>query len=193
MSATVYVNGTIAPADQAVVPVFDHGFLYGEGVYETLRTYARANGRVAHELIFDLRGFKTADVDEMDVAKRLIDFGFHAPTVSFPVSGTLMVEPTESEDQAELDRFCDAMVHIRGEIESVVTGHADREDNPLKNSPHTAASATGNEWTHPYTREQAVFPLPWVRARKFWPSVSRIDNPYGDRNLFCSCPPLESY
>ncbi len=153
--------------------------------------YARANGRVAHELIFDLRGFKASGVEEMDVAKRLIDFGFHAPTVSFPVAGTLMVEPTESEDQGELDRFCDAMIHIRGEIEAVVTGKADAEDNVLKNAPHTAAAVTGSEWTHPYTREQAVYPLPWVRERKFWPSVGRIDNPYGDRNLFCSCPPLE--
>jgi glycine dehydrogenase len=154
--------------------------------------YTRANGRVAHELIFDLRSFKAAGVEEMDVAKRLIDFGFHAPTVSFPVAGTLMVEPTESEDQAEIDRFCDAMIHIRGEIEAVVTGKADHEDNPLKNSPHTAAAATASTWTHPYTREQAVYPLPWVKERKFWPSVGRIDNPYGDRNLFCSCPPLES-
>jgi glycine dehydrogenase len=154
--------------------------------------YARANGRVAHELIFDLRGFKSAGIEEMDVAKRLMDFGFHAPTVSFPVAGTLMVEPTESEDQAELDRFCDAMIHIRGEIEAVITGKADRDDNPLKHAPHTAASATASEWTHPYTREQAVFPLPWVKERKFWPAVGRIDNPYGDRNLFCSCPPLES-
>jgi glycine dehydrogenase len=153
--------------------------------------YTRANGRVAHELIFDLRGFKAAGVEEMDVAKRLIDFGFHAPTVSFPVAGTLMVEPTESEDQAEIDRFCDAMIHIRGEIEAIVTGTADAEDNPLKHSPHTAAAATASEWTHPYTREQAVYPLPWVKDRKFWPPVGRIDNPYGDRNLFCSCPPIE--
>jgi glycine dehydrogenase len=153
--------------------------------------YTRANGRVAHELIFDLRGFKSAGVEEMDVAKRLIDFGFHAPTVSFPVAGTLMVEPTESEDQAELDRFCDAMIHIRGEIEAIVNGTADGMDNPLKHSPHTAAAATASEWTHRYTREQAVYPLPWVKERKFWPAVGRIDNPYGDRNLFCSCPPIE--
>jgi glycine dehydrogenase len=152
--------------------------------------YSRANGRVAHELIFDLRGFKASGVEEMDVAKRLIDFGFHAPTVSFPVAGTLMVEPTESEDQAEIDRFCDAMIHIRGEIEAVVTGKANAEDNVLKNAPHTAAAVIATAWTHSYTREEAVFPLPWVRERKFWPAVGRIDNPYGDRNLFCSCPPL---
>jgi glycine dehydrogenase len=155
--------------------------------------YTGANGRVAHELIFDLRGFKASGIDEMDVAKRLIDFGFHAPTVSFPVAGTLMVEPTESEDQAELDRFCDAMIHIRGEIEAVVTGKVDAEDNVLKNAPHTAAAVTASEWTHPYTREQAVYPLPFVKERKFWPAVGRIDNPYGDRHLFCTCPPIETY
>jgi len=153
--------------------------------------YARANGRVAHELIFDLRGFKAGGVDEMDVAKRLMDYGFHAPTVSFPVAGTLMVEPTESEDQGELDRFCEAMIQIRREIEEVVTGAVDRRDNLLKNAPHTAGAIAAAEWTHPYTREQAAFPTAFVRARKFWPSVGRIDNPYGDRNLFCSCPPVE--
>jgi len=155
--------------------------------------YARANGRVAHELIFDLRGFKSAGIEEMDVAKRLMDYGFHAPTVSFPVGGTLMVEPTESEDKAELDRFCDAMIQIRREIEAVVTGHADRVDNVLKNAPHTAEAIAAADWSHPYSREEAAFPLPFVRANKFWPSVGRIDNPYGDRNLFCSCPPLEAF
>ena len=153
--------------------------------------YARANGRVAHELIFDLRGFKAAGIEEMDVAKRLIDYGFHAPTVSFPVAGTLMVEPTESEDQGELDRFCDAMISIRAEIEDVVQGRVDREDNVLKQAPHAAVAVCGNDWTHPYSREQAAFPLPFVRVGKFWPSVGRIDNPYGDRNLFCSCAPVE--
>jgi glycine dehydrogenase len=151
--------------------------------------YARANGRVAHELIFDLRGFKSGGVEEMDVAKRLIDFGFHAPTVSFPVAGTLMVEPTESEDKAELDRFCDAMIAIRKEIEDVVSGKVDSQDNVLKNAPHTAGAVMATEWRHPYTREQAAFPLPFVRERKYWPPVGRIDNTYGDRNLFCSCPP----
>ena len=155
--------------------------------------YARPNGRVAHELIFDLRGFKAAGVEEMDVAKRLMDYGFHAPTVSFPVAGTMMVEPTESADKGELDRFCDAMIQIRGEIEDVVTGRADRRDNVLKNAPHTAAAIATSEWTHPYSREQAAFPLPFVAASKVWPSVGRIDNPYGDRNLFCMCPPVETY
>jgi glycine dehydrogenase len=155
--------------------------------------YSRPNGRVAHEMIFDLRGFKAAGIEEMDVAKRLMDFGFHAPTVSFPVAGTLMVEPTESEDKGELDRFCDAMIAIRREIDAVVAGTADAKDNVLKNAPHSAAAVLATEWNHPYTREQAAFPLPFVKANKFWPSVGRIDNPYGDRNLFCMCPPVETY
>jgi glycine dehydrogenase len=161
-----------------------------EGAYPVL--YARDNGRVAHEMIFDLRAFKAHGIEEMDVAKRLIDYGFHAPTVSFPVAGTLMVEPTESEDQEELDRFCDAMLQIRKEIEDVASGLADRADNVLKNAPHTAAEVASSSWTHPYSREQAAFPLPYVSANKFWPSVARIDNAYGDRNLFCSCPPIEA-
>ena len=155
--------------------------------------YAGAHGRVAHELIFDLRSFKAAGIEEMDVAKRLMDYGFHAPTVSFPVAGTLMVEPTESEDKGEIDRFCDAMIQIRREIEDVVTGRVDAGDNVLKNAPHTAAAIAVDPWPHAYSREQAVFPLPFVYQKKFWPSVGRIDNPYGDRNLFCSCPPVEEY
>ncbi|MCC7243121.1 MAG: aminomethyl-transferring glycine dehydrogenase subunit GcvPB, partial [Acidobacteria bacterium] len=155
--------------------------------------YTRGNGRVAHEMIFDLRAFKAKGVDETDVAKRLMDYGFHAPTVSFPVAGTMMVEPTESESKAELDRFCEAMVAIRHEIEAVVTGTVDAKDNVLKNAPHTAVAVTANAWSHPYSREQAAYPLPWVRAAKVWPSVGRIDNPYGDRNLVCVCPPMETY
>jgi len=155
--------------------------------------YAGAHGRVAHELIFDLRGFKSAGIDEMDVAKRLIDYGFHAPTVSFPVAGTLMVEPTESEDLAELDRFCDAMMQIRKEIDDVVSGRADRTDNVLTGAPHTAAAVAATAWTHPYSREEAAYPLPFVRAQKFWPAVGRVDNPFGDRNLVCACPPVDAY
>src|SRR5438309_10107595 len=155
--------------------------------------YARANGRVAHELIFDLRGFRHAGIEEMDVAKRLMDYGFHAPTVSFPVAGTLMVEPTESESKPELDRFCDALIAIRKEIADIEGGKADKADNVLKNAPHTAEHALAGEWKHPYSREQAAFPLPFVRTNKFWPSVGRIDNPYGDRNLMCSCPPVAEY
>jgi glycine dehydrogenase len=162
-----------------------------EGRFDVL--YTRPNGRVAHEMIFDLRAFKAAGVEEGDVAKRLMDYGFHAPTVSFPVPGTLMIEPTESEDKAELDRFCDALLAIRQEIDDVVSGRADAKDNVLKNAPHTAAQVTADTWSHPYSREQAAFPLPWVRANKFWPSVGRIDNPYGDRNLMCICPPMEAY
>jgi glycine cleavage system P protein (glycine dehydrogenase) len=156
--------------------------------------YTRGNGRVAHEMIFDLRPLKQASgVDELDVAKRLMDYGFHAPTVSFPVAGTIMVEPTESEAKDELDRFCEAMIAIRAEIQAVVDGKADRTDNVLKNAPHTAGAVTAEEWSHPYSREQAAFPLPFVRANKHWPAVGRIDNPYGDRNLMCSCPPIAAY
>jgi len=159
--------------------------------------FARRNGRVAHEMIFDLRPLKQASgaaaIDETDVAKRLMDYGFHAPTVSFPVRGTLMVEPTESESKAELDRFCDAMIAIRGEIQAVIDGTADPVDNVLKHAPHTAAAVSADRWTHPYGREQAAYPLPFVRRHKFWPSVGRIDDPYGDRNLVCACPPTAAY
>ena len=156
--------------------------------------YARRNGRVAHEMIFDLRAFKAHGIEEGDVAKRLMDYGFHAPTVSFPVPGTLMVEPTESEPKQELDRFADALIAIRQEIQDVIDGKADKKDNVLKNAPHTAAHVSATEWTHPYTREQAAYPLPYLRQHgKFWPAVGRIDNPYGDRNLICSCPPLSEY
>ncbi|HTM31153.1 MAG TPA: aminomethyl-transferring glycine dehydrogenase [Vicinamibacterales bacterium] len=155
--------------------------------------YARENGRVAHEMIFDLRAFKAKGVDEIDVAKRLMDYGFHAPTVSFPVAGTLMIEPTESEPKEELDRFCDALIAIREEIEEVMTGKADPKDNVLKNAPHTAAVVSADSWKHPYSREKAAYPLHWVKANKVWPAVGRIDNPYGDRNLMCVCPPMEEY
>jgi glycine dehydrogenase len=156
--------------------------------------YAARGGYVAHELIFDLRPFKaTTGIDEMDVAKRLVDFGFHAPTVSFPVPGTLMVEPTESEPREELDRFCEAMIAIRGEIDAVAEGRLDRQDNPLKCAPHTAEDVSATEWPHTYTREQAAYPIPALRTRKFWPPVSRVDNPYGDRNLVCECPPVDAY
>jgi glycine dehydrogenase len=158
--------------------------------YDVLYT---RNGRVAHEMIFDLRAFRHAGIDEQDVAKRLMDYGFHAPTVSFPVPGTVMIEPTESEPKDELDRFCDAMVAIRQEIEAIADGRADSADNVLKNAPHTMTEAAADAWSHPYSRAEAVYPLPFVRAHKFWPSVGRINNPYGDRNLFCACPPLDAY
>jgi glycine dehydrogenase len=165
-----------------------------QGHYDVL--YANHNGRVAHEMIFDLRPFKHGSgpsVDEQDVAKRLMDYGFHAPTVSFPVAGTMMIEPTESESQEELDRFCDALIAIRAEIQAVVDGRADPRDNVLKNAPHTAEEVMADSWSHPYSREQAAYPLPFVRANKVWPTVARIDNPYGDRNLVCACPPVEAY
>ncbi len=163
-----------------------------EKAYEIL--YRGARGRVAHEFILDLRPFKkTAGVEAEDVAKRLMDFGFHAPTMSWPVAGTLMVEPTESESKAELDRFCHAMLLIREEIYAIETGTMDRVDNPLKNAPHTVGEVTAPEWSHPYSRQQAAFPGPWVKENKFWPHVGRIDNAFGDRHLVCTCPPIEEY
>nr|HPR07638.1 glycine dehydrogenase (aminomethyl-transferring) [Denitromonas sp.] len=145
------------------------------------------------ECILDLRPLKDrTGITVDDVAKRLIDFGFHAPTMSFPVAGTLMIEPTESESKDELDRFCDAMIAIREEIEQVGDGRLDAKDNPLVNAPHTATALVG-EWAHPYSREQAVFPLASLRANKYWPPVGRVDNVYGDRNLVCACPPMSAY
>jgi glycine dehydrogenase len=156
--------------------------------------YASANGHVAHECILDLRPLKdTSGVTAEDVAKRLIDYGFHAPTLSFPVPGTLMVEPTESETLAELDRFIDAMIAIRGEIARIESGDWPQDDNPLKHAPHTAASLLGADWTHPYPREAGAFPLAALRQSKYWPPVGRVDNVYGDRNLFCSCVPVSDY
>ncbi|UNK49349.1 aminomethyl-transferring glycine dehydrogenase [Lysobacter sp. S4-A87] len=160
--------------------------------YETL--YTGRNGLVAHECILDLRPLKDATgVSAEDVAKRLIDFGFHAPTLSFPVAGTLMVEPTESESQHELDRFIDAMIQIRDEIRAIEDGKLDREDNPLKHAPHTATAVTASEWTHAYPRELAAFPLPSLRLQKYWPPVARVDNVYGDKNVMCACIPVDAY
>ncbi len=155
--------------------------------------YAGSQGRCAHEMILDCRGFKNFGIEVVDIAKRLMDYGFHAPTVSFPVAGTLMVEPTESEPKHELDRFCDALIAIRNEISEVEAGSLDKVDNPLKNAPHTAAVVTSNDWDHGYSRQTAAFPLPYVAAYKFWPSVGRVNDSHGDRSLICACPPLESY
>jgi len=163
-----------------------------EGHYDVL--FRGKKGRVAHEFILDMRPFrKSAGITEEDVAKRLQDYGFHGPTMSWPVIGTIMAEPTESESRAELDRFCDALISIRAEIQQVEMGIADRDDNPLKNAPHTAAVVMADEWGHKYTRAQAAYPAPWTRAWKFWPTVGRVDNAYGDRNLVCACPPVEEY
>jgi glycine dehydrogenase len=163
-----------------------------KGHYPVL--YTGKSGTVAHECIIDIRPIKEhSGISEEDIAKRLMDFGFHAPTMSFPVAGTLMIEPTESESLAELDRFCDALITIRDEIRKVESGEFDAEDNPLKNAPHTALEIASDDWSHAYTREQAVYPLPSLRSAKYWPPVNRVDNVYGDRNLVCSCPPIESY
>jgi glycine dehydrogenase len=156
--------------------------------------YRGARGFVAHECILDLRALKkSTGIDVEDVAKRLMDYGFHAPTISFPVPGTLMIEPTESESLEEIDRFCNAMIAIRGEIAAIEDKRIDAADNPLKNAPHTAEAVLTGEWRHPYSREDAVFPAPWTREHKFWPSVGRIDNVYGDRNVICLCPPADEY
>jgi glycine dehydrogenase len=156
--------------------------------------YAGKNGRIAHEMILDCRNFKrTAQVEVEDIAKRLMDYGFHAPTVSFPVAGTLMVEPTESESKEELDRYCDAMISIREEITEIENGKADVADNVLKNAPHTAPVIISDSWNHSYSREKAAYPLAWLKTSKFWPSVGRVDNAYGDRNLICTCPSTEEY
>ena len=150
-------------------------------------------GFVAHECILDLREWKRVGIEVEDVAKRLMDYGFHAPTISWPVAGTMMVEPTESESKDELDRFCDAMISIHAEMTAIANGTADKQNNLLKNAPHTTRQIAAEKWDHPYSREQAAFPAPWLRDHKFWPSVARIDNVYGDRNLFCSCPPIEEF
>jgi len=156
--------------------------------------YRGSGGLVAHECIIDLRPLKErTGISVDDVAKRLVDYGFHAPTMSWPVAGTMMIEPTESESKDELDRFCDAMISIRDEAEAIVRGEADPEDNALKNAPHTAHMVTADNWTHPYSRESAAFPSEWTRSSKFWPAVSRVDNAFGDRNLVCTCPSMDEY
>jgi glycine dehydrogenase len=156
--------------------------------------YAGRNGLVAHECILDLRPINdSCGISAEDVAKRLMDYGFHAPTLSFPVAGTLMVEPTESESKHELDRFIEAMIAIRAEIRAVETGQVDKDDNPLKNAPHTAAMVMAEQWAHDYSREAAAFPLATLRQHKYWPPVARVDNAYGDRNIMCSCLPIETY
>jgi glycine dehydrogenase len=155
--------------------------------------YRGARGMVAHECIIDLRPLKkSAGVEVVDVAKRLMDYGFHAPTVSFPVPGTMMVEPTESESKEELDRFCNAMIQIRKEIAEIESGEMDGNNNLLKNAPHSAEALLATEWNHPYTREQAAYPTSWSRIYKFWPAVGRIDDVYGDRHLICTWPPVET-
>lgn len=205
-----------APYGSALILLISYGYvkmLGGEGVTEATRMailnanyiketlkdhyptlYSGKNGRCAHEMILDCIEFKRqAGVEVGDIAKRLMDYGYHAPTVSFPVHDTLMVEPTESESKEELDRFCSAMINIRKEIDEIISGKADKDDNVIKNAPHTAKSVITDDWKHNYSREKAVYPLKWVKDAKFWPSVARVDNAQGDRNLICACPPIESY
>ena len=155
--------------------------------------YTGKNGNCAHEFIIDLRGFKSYGIVEEDVAKRLQDYGFHSPTMSWPVGGTIMVEPTESEDKAEMDRFCEAMLYIRREIEDVVSGAVSIDESPLKKAPHTAAMIAADPSPFSYSREVAAYPAPWLKKTKFWPTIGRVDNVYGDRNLVCTCPPMEVY
>ncbi|OQA07432.1 MAG: Glycine dehydrogenase (decarboxylating) [Bacteroidetes bacterium ADurb.Bin397] len=156
--------------------------------------YTGKNGSCAHEFIVDLRPFKqSAGIEAEDVAKRLMDYNFHAPTLSFPVAGTIMIEPTESEDKAELDRFCDALLSIRAEIRAIEEGKADKADNLHKHAPHTQFVITADVWNHAYSRQQAAYPLEYVKNNKFWPSVSRVNNTYGDRNLICTCEPVSAY
>lgn len=156
--------------------------------------FSGKNGMAAHEFILDLRPFKkSADVEVEDVAKRLMDFGFHAPTISWPVPGTMMIEPTESESKAEMDRYCEALILIRQEITDIEEGRLPRDNNPLKHAPHTIETIAQSEWPYSYSRETAAFPAPWLRQQKFWPTVSRIDSAYGDRHLVCTCPPIDIY
>jgi glycine dehydrogenase len=205
-----------APYGSALILLISYGYikmLGGEGLTEATRMailnanyikeslkdfyptlYSGKNGRCAHEMILNCVSYKReAGVEVADIAKRLMDYGFHAPTVAFPVHDTLMIEPTESESKEELDRFCAAMIAIRKEIDEIIIGVADKQDNVIKNAPHTAKSVITDEWKHAYSREKAVYPLKWVRDNKFWPSVARVDNAQGDRNLICACPPIESY
>jgi glycine dehydrogenase len=185
--------------EQGLTRATELAILSANYVMERLRPYYPVlyrgkNGRIAHECIIDIRPLKEASgISEEDIAKRLMDYGFHAPTMSFPVAGTLMVEPTESESQEELDRFCDAMIAIREEIAKVQDGEWTLEDNPLVNAPHTQADLMADEWSHAYSRELACFPSAHNKASKYWPSVNRVDNVYGDRNLICSCPSIENY
>lgn len=204
-----------APWGSASVAIISHAYIAmmgGEGLKEATKyaifnanyikerlatkypiLYSGANGRCAHEMIVDFRQFKAGGIEVVDVAKRLMDYGFHAPTVSFPVPGTLMIEPTESETKDEMDRFCDALLSIKNEIDEVVSGTMDATDNVLKKAPHTAAEITADDWTHGYSRSLAAYPLPYVQGNKFWPAVARVDDAYGDRNLVCSCLPIEAY
>jgi len=156
--------------------------------------YKGSNGNVAHECIIDIRSIKSeTGISEEDIAKRLIDYGFHAPTMSWPVAGTMMIEPTESEGLSELDRFCDTLIKIKEEIEKIKSGEFDKIDNPIKNAPHTDSELASDDWTHKYSRAEAAYPAKFLRANKFWPPVARVDNVYGDKNIFCTCPSIDEF
>ena len=156
--------------------------------------YKGKTGKVAHECIIDIRKIKSeTGISEEDIAKRLIDFGFHAPTMSWPVHGTMMIEPTESESLSELNRFCDTLIKIKEEIEKIKSGEFDKSDNPIKNAPHTHVELASNDWKHKYSREEAAYPSEFLKTNKFWPPVGRVDNVYGDKNLFCSCPSMDEF
>jgi len=191
--AYIKMLGTDGLTDSTKVAILNANYMKECLKEEYNILYTGPHGRVAHEMILDCRPFKAIGIEVNDIAKRLMDYGYHAPTVSFPVAGTTMVEPTESESKAELDRFVEAMKSIRAEIEAVANGTADKENNVLKNAPHTLDIITADEWIKPYSRTDAAFPINWVRNNKFWPSVSRVDDAYGDRNLVCTCEPIESY
>jgi len=207
ISAAPYGSGLILNISYAYIKMLgtfglkkatEHAILNANYLKELLAEqfpilYSNEEGRVAHECIVDFRQFKSLGIEVADVAKRLMDYGFHAPTVSFPVAGTLMVEPTESESKAELDRFCDALIAIRQEVAAVEAGEIDQVDNMLKNAPHTAEVVTADEWAHAYSRQTAAYPLAYLKAKKFWPSVGRVNESHGDRTLICSCPSIEEY
>jgi glycine dehydrogenase len=192
--AYIKMMGAKGLANATRVAILNANYIKARLETEFKVLYSGTNGRVAHELIFDMREFKnSANIEVEDIAKRLMDYGYHAPTVSFPVAGTLMVEPTESESKFELDRFCEAMLSIREEIKEIESGIADKNDNVLKNSPHTQADIMNNDWNHLYSREKAAYPAPWTKLNKFWPTVKRVNSAHGDRNLICTCNPIESY
>lgn len=192
--AYIRLLGSKGLTDSSIYAILNANYMRARLLNDYDILYTGSGGTCAHEFIVDLRPFKkTAGIEAEDIAKRLIDYGFHAPTMSFPVPGTIMIEPTESEDKGELDRFCDAMLQIRAEIRAIEEGKADKEDNPLKNAPHTQFVVTADEWTHPYSRQEAGYPLDWVRNNKFWPSVARVNNTHGDRNLICTCEPVSAY
>jgi glycine dehydrogenase len=191
--AYIRMMGTSGLTQASRIAILNANYIKGRLEKEFKILYSGIKGRCAHEMILDCREFKKSGIEVEDIAKRLMDYGFHAPTVSFPVPGTLMIEPTESESLSELDRFCDAMLNIREEIREIENGNADLVNNVLKNAPHTQSRVMQDPWEFPYTRNKAVFPLEFLRENKFWPSVGRIDSAYGDRNLFCSCIPVEDY